>query len=160
MPNPATIMARDHSTVGASEQRLVVDGYVSSTHPAPATFTAPLYVVVPEHSTTVPLGPCDWGAIHGTTLPAQGAACVVVFDEREVPVVVWWEGAQSERGIVTLAGTPGKATVTAPTVTTGSGIQLTVLGTPVAVAVKERKAGSFVIEAAAASTAEVAWLIQ
>ena len=93
MPNPATALQTLSPIV---EQRTVVDGYVSTVQPAPKAFSDKLYVIVPEHSTTVPLGPCDWGAIHGTTLPVQGAACVVVFDEREVPVVVWWEGVQGE----------------------------------------------------------------
>ena len=90
MPNPAVALQTLSSVL---EQRLVVDGFVSSSLPAPTGVGAPLYVIVPEHSTQVPLGPCEWGAIHGSTLPAQGARCVVVFDEREVPVVVWWEGA-------------------------------------------------------------------
>ena len=92
MPNPAVALQNLESSI---QQRLVVDGYISTTHAAPVGFDEPVYVIVPEHSTQVPLGPCHWGAIHGATLPKQGAACVVVFDEREVPVIVWWEGQHS-----------------------------------------------------------------
>ena len=89
MPNPATALQTLSPIV---EQRTVVDGYVSTVQPAPTGFDEPLYVIVPEYSTTVPFGPCEWGAIHGATLPKQGAKVVMVFDEREVPVIVWWEG--------------------------------------------------------------------
>lgn len=93
MPNPAAALQTLSPLV---DQRTVVDGFVSTTQPAPTSFSDQLFVVVPEYSTTEAFGPCDWGAIHGTALPAQGAKVVIVFDEREVPVVVWWEGTQAE----------------------------------------------------------------
>lgn len=92
MPNPAAALQVLSPLI---DQRTVVDGFVSTTHPAPTSFADQLFVVVPEYSTTQAFGPCDWGAIHGTTLPAQGAKVVIVFDEREVPVVVGWAGAFS-----------------------------------------------------------------
>lgn len=92
MPDPS-IQVRG---VIPAPQRLVVDGYVSTVQPAPGSFSDSLYVIVPEMSTEVPLGPCEWMEGHGTALPAQGAKVVVVFDEREVPVIVWWEGQYAE----------------------------------------------------------------
>lgn len=146
------------------EQRSIIRGHISNNRPAPTGFTTIgsqenyLWVIVPGYAPNVPFGPCDWAAIHGSTLPAQGAQCVLGFDEANKPIVLWWEGNQSERGIAKL--TAGLVTVTAPTAKVTSAIQLTILGTPIAVSVKERKAGSFIIEATGASSAEVAWLIQ
>lgn len=158
MPNPATAL---QTLTPIVQEAPIVDGEVSNLQATPRTFTDQLFVIVSEYSTTVPFGPCEWGAIHGRTLPAQGAKCRMTFDpETGVPIIVWWEGTQSEAGVVTLSGTPGKAIVTAPSVKPSTAIQLTVMGTPIAVAVKERKAGSFIIEATGASTAEVAWAVQ
>lgn len=92
MPNPSVTVPN----VRPAPQRLVVDGYVSTVQPAPTSFSDPLYVIVPEMSGDVPLGPCEWMEGHGTALPARGAKVVVVFDEREVPVIVWWEGQYVE----------------------------------------------------------------
>ena len=93
MPNPASALRNLDTVV---QQPAVEDGYVSTVQPAPTAFTDKLYVIVPEYSTTVPLGPCEWGAIHGSTLPAQGAAVQVAFGSGEIPIprIVWWEGAQ------------------------------------------------------------------
>jgi hypothetical protein len=66
-------------------------------------------------------------------------------------------GAAVERGTAKLSA--GKVTVKASTATATSNVTVSVLGTPIAVAVTERKAGSFVIEAAASSTAEVSWVV-
>ena len=93
MPNPASALRNLDTVV---QQPAVEDGYVSTVQPAPVAFTDKLYVIVPEHSTTVPLGPCEWGAIHGSTLPKQGARCQVAFGGEEIPRVVWWEGLQGE----------------------------------------------------------------
>src|ERR1039458_6439746 len=93
MPNPASALRNLDTVV---QQPAVEDGYVSTVQPAPVAFTDKLYLIVPEHSTTVPLGPCEWGAIHGSTLPKQGARCQVAFGGEEIPRVVWWEGLQGE----------------------------------------------------------------
>src|ERR1039458_5423996 len=95
MPNPASALRNLDTVV---QQPAVEDGYVSTVQPAPVAFTDKLYVIVPEHSTTVPLGPCEWGAIHGSALPKQGARCQVACGGEELPRVVWWEGAQREIG--------------------------------------------------------------
>jgi hypothetical protein len=55
-----------------------------------------LWVITPEYSTERPLGPCQWSADHGASLPAPGAAVVVAFDAQGIPTVVWWEGSQTE----------------------------------------------------------------
>ncbi len=73
-------------------QSLVVSGYVSRNRPAPATFADSLWVILPNYSLDRPFGPCEWGAIHGATLPAQGARVTAVFDDQDVPVIVWWAG--------------------------------------------------------------------
>jgi len=84
------------------EQRSVLRGYVSTLLPAPTGFPEPgsdanlLWVITPEYSTDRPLGPCQWSADHGTSLPTQGAAVVVAIDAAGIPTVVWWEGMQQE----------------------------------------------------------------
>jgi hypothetical protein len=71
----------------------ITEGYVSYNRPAPTSFAEPVWVIDPAYSTVAPIGPCPWGAIHGATLPAQGAR-VVLFDGAN-PVVLWWEGEHS-----------------------------------------------------------------
>jgi hypothetical protein len=79
----------------------VLRGYVSPDRPAPAGFPAPgstanlLWVVIPDQTLDHVLGPCWWNADHGLTLPAQGAACVVIIDQAELATVIWWEGAHT-----------------------------------------------------------------
>ncbi len=75
-------------------ERPVVGGYVSRSREAPKSFTDPLWVIVPGYSTAAPYK-CEWGALHGATLPAQGAQVQVAFDDNEVPRVVWWEGERT-----------------------------------------------------------------
>jgi hypothetical protein len=70
-------------------------GYILA---APISFDVPLDVILPAGSTERHYGPCAWGAIHGATLPAAGAECVVVFDEQNQPTVVWWQGSYSDSG--------------------------------------------------------------
>lgn len=83
------------------EQSRIVRGYISRNRPAPTGFPVPgsaenlLWVITPETSLDRPLGPCWWNADHGATLAAQGAECVVIFDDQEVPTVLWWAGAHS-----------------------------------------------------------------
>ena len=105
MPNPASSLQNLSQIV---EQPAVEDGYISTVHPAPASFGEPVYVIVPSHSTSVPLGPCEWGALHGTALPAQGARCQVAFGGLEVPRIIWWEGTPagiaSSRETLAIAG--------------------------------------------------------
>ncbi len=82
-------------------QRSVVEGFVSTERPAPTGFTKVgseenfVYVIIPSYSTTVPYGPCNWAALHGSTIPVHGTRCLMGFSEANKPVIVWWEGEQS-----------------------------------------------------------------
>lgn len=90
------------STGDPIEQPVLVRGYVSTIRPAPLSFSEPVWVIVPGYSTDRPLGPCEWPAIHGSSLPLQGAECVVGFDDQHKPTLVWWAGSGVnvlERGI-------------------------------------------------------------
>jgi hypothetical protein len=89
MSNPAQML----SSPGIPP-RAVVSGYVSKSKPAPASFGDPVWVIVPSHSLEVAI-PSEWGAIHGATLPAQGALVTLVYDENDTGVVVWWAGVHS-----------------------------------------------------------------
>lgn len=77
---------------GPTDHPPVVPGYISRSKPAPASFAAPMWVIVPAYSTDSPYLCRQWGAIHGNTLPAQGAAVTVVMDIEDIPTVVWWAG--------------------------------------------------------------------
>ncbi len=77
---------------GPTEHPPVVDGCVSRNKPAPSSFTDPLWVIVPSYSIEAPYKCLQWGAIHGVTLPAQGAEVSVVMSLAGVPTVVWWAG--------------------------------------------------------------------
>jgi hypothetical protein len=67
---------------------------VSTSQPAPAGFGDLMQVVMAGHSPDLSV-PCAWGAIHGASLPAQGAAVLVAFNDQGVPVVVWWAGTHT-----------------------------------------------------------------
>lgn len=83
------------NNAGPAEHPPVVNGYVSRSKPAPASFADPLWVIIPSYSTEAPYRCLQWGAIHGATLPAQGAAAVVLMDNEGVPTVAWWAGEWS-----------------------------------------------------------------
>lgn len=70
----------------------VVSAYISVEKPAPATADDPAYVVIPSHN---PNGSTalKWPQLHGITLPSQGAAALVLYDEQNAPNLVWWDGA-------------------------------------------------------------------
>jgi hypothetical protein len=72
-------------------ERPVVGGYVSRSREAPKSFSDPLWVIVPGYSTETPYK-CEWAALHGKTLPAQGARVVVDIDDNDVPTAVFWSG--------------------------------------------------------------------
>lgn len=99
----------------------VLRGYISEDRPPPVGFpvagaiTGLVWVTVPDQTLDYVLGPCQWSADHGTALPKQGAQCVVVIDQSEVPTVVWWEGAQGEEFFV-LGPPPPRPTITGTTI--------------------------------------------
>ena len=76
-------------------QDFVMSGKVSINKPAPSAFGDPLYVTVAGVGDDYVVGPCNWSASQGATLPAQGAAVTVVFDMWRVPTVVWFDGVHS-----------------------------------------------------------------
>lgn len=73
----------------------IVYGEVSTAQPAPASFAAPLHVVIPGWRADYFWTILNWPALHGNTLPAQGAACLLAFDDRRNLWCVSWEGAHS-----------------------------------------------------------------
>lgn len=86
MPSPYDLLpnSRPHRTQ-------IEDATISASQPAPASFTDPLYVV-PAWNGQIFWQIDDWGAIHGSALPAQGAACLVVVSNTGTRRVIWWAG--------------------------------------------------------------------
>jgi hypothetical protein len=80
---------------GPVEHPPVVDGYVSRNKPAPSAFSDSLWVIVPGGSTAAPYRCERWGAIHGATLPAQGADVSLSMSQAGIPTVLWWAGEWS-----------------------------------------------------------------
>lgn len=123
MPNPTQLLGTGSAPAPA---RAVVTGYISTLQPAPTSFDDPVYVIIPERSIDSPYGPCRWPAIHGSTLPAQGAEALLAFDQAGLPIVVWWDGEQSVDPVDPLVqdgyGTLPAATVAAQTLSTTTAI--------------------------------------
>ncbi len=105
MPNPLAILPNAVS----QSQPQVIYGEVSSVLPAPSSFGAPLYVTRPGWDAGAGFfwTFTDWPACHGSTLPAQGAACVLVVDTSGALRCVWWDGVYG--------ATPGPTGPTGPT---------------------------------------------
>jgi hypothetical protein len=59
----------------------ILSGYVSLNQPAPASFSDPVFVIVPSHDPSDAIGPLTWSADHGSLLPVQGTTVVVGLDE-------------------------------------------------------------------------------
>jgi hypothetical protein len=70
----------------------IISGQVSLHMPAPASFTSPLYVTIPQWQPGPYWTIVNWPALHGGTLPAQGAACLLLRDDRNNLRCVWWDG--------------------------------------------------------------------
>lgn len=72
----------------------IVSGYISTEQPAPTNFNANAHVVIPSHN---PEGSTAlaWPAIHGNTMPAQGAQALVAYDQNSTPFLIWWAGTHS-----------------------------------------------------------------
>jgi len=89
------------STADVNVQPKVIRGYISTNRAAPTGFPVPdsednlLWVISPAYSLDRPIGPCWWNADHGASLPAQGTEVVVIFDDQEIPTVIFWVGAHS-----------------------------------------------------------------
>lgn len=86
------------SLIGANRKgtrlQLTVSGYVSRERAAPSHFDDVVYIVVPSHN---PEGSTalKFPAIHGNSLPQQGAAALVAYDENSTPYLIWWDGTHS-----------------------------------------------------------------
>lgn len=99
MPPSVQELAQARGTL--REESRVVRGYISTNRPAPTGFPTVggeenlVWVVLPEQTLDRVVGPCWWSADHGATLPAPGAACVVMFDNTDTPWVVAWQGNHS-----------------------------------------------------------------
>jgi hypothetical protein len=82
------------NAVGQSRPQLV-SGQVSDAQPAPASFSDPLYVVIPQWRPDYYWIVNDWPADHGATLPTGGEACLLAYDDQRVLWVVRWKGTYS-----------------------------------------------------------------
>lgn len=80
--------------------------YAEVTTPAPTTFADTLFVILPDWSSDFPLAIAGWNAAHGQTLPAPGAAALLIVDSRGLTRCVWWDG---------LTGAPTPASWLVPT---------------------------------------------
>jgi hypothetical protein len=80
--------ARDALTPGDVEAPGAVYAKIAV---APGDLNDLIPVVIPEFDPTLTWGPCRWQSRDGTTLPAAGDECLVVFDNRRQPwIVAWW----------------------------------------------------------------------
>lgn len=72
-------------------QRTVIRGQVSRVQSLPSSFSDPLHVLVPNWSVNEYFTITDWPACHGSTLPSGGAAVVLVRDDQNNLICVWWD---------------------------------------------------------------------
>lgn len=70
--------------------RVIVIGTIAN--PAPTSLTDQVRVL-PQDAPSNPIGPMVFAPTQGVTLPAPGAACVVIYDENSTPYCIWFEGA-------------------------------------------------------------------
>ncbi len=90
---PMTPYALIPHAVGQQRPQLFL-AQVSASKPAPSSLTDPLYVVEPSRpnvSLTIP----EFPAVHGDTLPAAGATCVIQrsTDPGEPLRCLYWDGS-------------------------------------------------------------------
>lgn len=94
MGNPLSLVA---GAVGQAPERLIY-GEIAPNNPAcplPTTFNQPLYVVMADWDRTVFWKVTNWPCIHGNTLPAAGAECLLIYDNRRNLRCVWWDGVHT-----------------------------------------------------------------
>jgi len=77
------------NAVGQSRPQLV-SGQVSGAQPAPALFSDPLYVVIPQWRPDYYWKITAWTA---ASLPTGGEACTIIYDDQRTMRVVVWNGA-------------------------------------------------------------------
>ena len=115
MPNPLALI---QGALGQPSPTIIW-GVVSSSQPAPTSFSQPLYVVRPAWNPDYNWTVVDWPACHGNALPTQGAECLLLIDTANNLRCVWWDGT-----------TPHAASTTGTTsgYTAGTGTTVTVDG--------------------------------
>ena len=111
MANPARVFAVPDRTIRpAAAAPLTAQGKIVK---APASAADPCWVTVGSFSAEHEYGPCLWVAAQGATLPAVGAACLLVFDDLNTPTVVWFAGNYT--GVAGPPGSAGPPGTSAPT---------------------------------------------
>jgi hypothetical protein len=115
MPNPLAFLPNAVS----QPQQKIIWGQVSTNQPAPTSFSQPLYVTRPAWNPDYNWTITDWPACHGSTLPAQGAECMLIIDTANNLRCVWWDGTAP-----TAASTSGETAG----YTAGTGTAVTVDG--------------------------------
>ncbi len=89
MPNPGELLGGP-----APGQPSIAYATVSSRKALPATFTDPLWVVMPyDPDRAIRID--NWPRIHGATVPAAGARVLLAFDEYHNVSCVYWDGVNS-----------------------------------------------------------------
>lgn len=103
MANPAKVLTTSTPQQPPPPQPLTAAGIIVD---APAALDDTCTVLIPTFSTSHTYGPCEFVCGQGLTLPAPGAACLVVFDNASIPYVVWFAGAFSEEAEPTIPPIP------------------------------------------------------
>ena len=118
-------------------------GEVSTTYPAPQSFSDPLYVVQPDWNPTAVFTILDWPALYGAALPMPGVECLLEYDNQRNLRCTWWNGVyetspsiktaiNSISSAYTLGSSDstvlvtGTTTITLPTAMGVAGLQYTV----------------------------------
>lgn len=116
MPNPLALIPN----AASQAQQQLIWGQVSTSQPAPASFTSPLYVTRPRWSTDYYWALTNWPACHGATLPAAGAECLLTIDTAGNLRCVWWDGRYAPPSLASLGLARGAATLTFTSATTAA----------------------------------------
>jgi hypothetical protein len=69
-----------------------VSGYVSSNQATPVLMTDALFVIIPGHSSEIPIQFDSWPADHGSTLPTAGTIVHLGYDDSGALYIQSWEG--------------------------------------------------------------------
>lgn len=92
-------------------QQTISFGMVDPRMPAPTSFDDPLYVIQPDWSSDYFFIINGWPAIHGVTLPAQGAEVLMIKDPRMNWRVVWWDGSYTSESLTHMLAIEQSVTV-------------------------------------------------
>ena len=86
MPDPLNLAL---SAVGQARPSLL-RGRISTSQPAPTSFASPLHVVIPQWDPDYFWTLTTWPQLHGSSLPAQGAPCLLARDDQRGLWCVAW----------------------------------------------------------------------